>query len=218
MLTCTTKHLPRPLGYNSRIYLVSYESLLHDQTLAATSWLQLRYIPLLCTTKHLPRPYDHNTSIRCSPAQQNTCRDRMVTTPVSTKTPVTPGGVSTALQRSCLIFQSTVRTQENHDIFREKLSVTTSLQRPRHCHGLLMAFHHVPTVFIVEILCAHTVLSLCVHGAHSACAALSWRCHCAVLKTQLHLQERRAVSVQTPRTTTAFAQRPLCAPTELLLR
>ena len=33
-----------------------------------------------------------------------------------------------------------------------------------------------------------------------------------------HLQERRAVSVQTPRTTTAFAQRPLCAPTELLLR
>ena len=28
------------------------------------------------------------------------------------KTPVTPGGVSTALPRSCLIFQSTVRTQE----------------------------------------------------------------------------------------------------------
>ena len=47
------------------------------------------------------------------------------------KTPVTPGGVSTALPRSCLIFQSTVRTQENHDIFREKLSVTASLQRPR---------------------------------------------------------------------------------------
>ena len=107
------------LGHNSGIYLVSYESPLHDQTLAATSWLQLRYIPLLCTTKHLPRPYDHNTSIRCSPAQQNTCRDRMVTTPVSTKTPVTPGSVSTALPRRCLIFQSTVRTQENHDIFRE---------------------------------------------------------------------------------------------------
>ena len=46
--------------------------------------------------------------------------------------------------------------------------------------------------------------------AHSACAALSRRCR--------HFQERRAVSVQTPRTTTAFAQRPLCAPTELLLR
>ena len=35
---------------------------------------------------------------------------------------------------------------------------------------------------------------------------------------QWHLQEGRAVSVQTPRTTTAFAQQPLCAPTELLLR
>ena len=50
--------------------------------------------------------------------------------------PVTPGGVSTALPRSCLIFQSAVRTQENHDIFREKLSVTASLQ-PRSSHGVL---------------------------------------------------------------------------------
>ena len=131
------------------------------------------------------------------------------------KTPVTP-----ALPLSCLIFQSTVRTQENHDIFREKLSVKVSLQRPRRCHGALMVFYGVPTVFMVEILCALTVLSLHVHGAHSACAALSRRCHCAnaVLKTQRHLQERCAVSVQTPWTTMGFAQRPLCALTELLLR
>ena len=93
-------------------------------------------------------------------------------------TPVTPGRVSTALPRSCLIFQSTVRAQENHDIFREKLSVRASLQRPRRCHGALMAFYHVPTVFMVEILCTLTVLLLRVHGAHSACAALSRRCHC----------------------------------------
>ena len=95
------------------------------------------------------------------------------------KTPVTPGGVSTALPRSCLIFQSTVRKKENHDIFREKWSVMASLQRPRRCHGAFMAFYRVPTVFMVEFLCALTVLSLRVHGAHSACAALSRRCHCA---------------------------------------
>ena len=91
---------------------------------------------------------------------------------------LSPGGVSTALQHRCLIFQITMRTQENHDIFREKLSVTASLQRPRRCHGGLMAFYGVPTVFMVEILCTLTVLSLRVHGAHSACATLSWRCHC----------------------------------------
>ena len=203
ILLCTTKHLPRPLGYDSGIYQVSYDSPLHDQTLAETLWSQHRHTMLPCTTKHLPRPYGHNSGI------YYIC-----------KTPVTPGGVSTALPRSCLIFQSTVRTQENHDIFRQKVSVTTSLQWPRHCHGALMAFYHVPTVFMVEILCALTVLSLRVHGAHSACAALSRRCHCAdaVLKTQWHLKERRAVSVQTPRTTTAYAQRSLCAPTELLFR
>ena len=33
-----------------------------------------------------------------------------------------------------------------------------------------MAFYRVPTVFMVDILCALTVLSLRVHGAHSACA------------------------------------------------
>ena len=98
-----------------------------------------------------------------------------------TKTHINPGGVSTALPRSCLIFQSTLRTQENHDIFREKLSVTSSLQRPRRWHGALMTFYRVPTVFMVEILCTLTVLSLRVH---SACAALSLRYHITMLKTQ----------------------------------
>ena len=113
-----------------------------------------------------------------------------------------------------------MRTQENHYIFRETLSVTASLQRPRRCYGARVAFHCVPTEFLVAILCALMVLSLRVHGAHSVCVALSRRCHCAdgVLKTQRHLKERHAVSMQTPRTTTAFAQRPLCAPMELLLR
>ena len=99
---------------------------------------------------------------------------------------VTPGGVSIALPRSCLIFQSTVRTQENHDIFREKLSVTASSQHLRRCYGARMALHCVPTEFLVAILCAHTVLLLRVCGAHSVCAALSRHCHCAdgVLKTQ----------------------------------
>ena len=69
ILLCTTKHLRRPLGYNSGIYLVSYESLLHDQTLAATSWLQLRYLP---------------SELRFSSARPNTCGDLLVTTPVST--------------------------------------------------------------------------------------------------------------------------------------
>ena len=92
----------------------------------------------------------------------------------------------TALPRSCLIFQSTMRTQENNDIFRKKLSVLASLQPPRRCHGALMAFYRIPTLFMMEILCALAVLSLRVHDAHSACAALSQCCHFAdaVLKMQ----------------------------------
>ena len=120
------------------------------------------------------------------------------------------------MPRSCLIFQSTVRTQESHDTFREKLSVTASLQRPRRCHRALMAFYRIPTVFIVEILCALTVLSLRVHGAQSACATLSLRCHC--VEDAVTIRRTRCSLRAAPRTTTAFAQRPLCAPTELLLR
>ena len=136
---------------------------------------------------------------------------------IITKTPVTPGGVSTALPRSCLIFQSTVRTQENHDIFREKLSVTASLQRPRRCHGALMASYCVPTVFMVEILCALTVLSLRVHGAHSACAALS-----TALPLCWGRSDISKNAVQSPCKRHGRPRRlhndPLCAPTELLLR
>ena len=62
-----------------------------------------------------------------------------------------------------------------------------------------------------------SALSRCFHCASTAHAP---RFHgvATALRTQWHLQERRAVSVQTPRTTTAFAQRPLCARAELLSR
>ena len=49
--------------------------------------------------------------------------------------------------------------QENHDIFCEKLSVKASLQGPRRYKGARMAFHCVPTEFLVAILCALMVLS-----------------------------------------------------------
>ena len=54
--------------------------------------------------------------------------------------------------------------------------------------------------------------SLCFHGAHNACTALSWRSHCAddVLKT--HLKDCHSMSVQTPWTTTAFDQGPCARP------
>ena len=61
-----------------------------------------------------------------------------------------------------------MRTQENRDIFREKVSVTASLQRPRRCYGALMACYRVPTLFMVEILCVLTVRSMRAHGAHIA--------------------------------------------------
>ena len=41
-----------------------------------------------------------------------------------------------------------------------------------------MAFYRVPTMFMVEILCTLTVLSLRIQGTHSAYAALLRRCHC----------------------------------------
>ena len=86
-------------------------------------------------------------------------------------------------------FPGTVRTQENQYIFREKLSVTASLQRPRHCHGALMAFYRVPTVFMVEILCALTVL---FHCASTSLTAHVPRFHsvATALRMQWHLQER----------------------------
>ena len=119
-------------------------------------------------------------------------------------------------QMQVTLFQSTVRTQENHDIFREKLSVTAFLQRPRRCHGALMAFYRA---FLRCSCWRFSALSRCFHCASTTLTAHAPRFHDIVtaLRTQWHLQEGRAVSVQTPRTTTAFAQQPLCAPTELLL-
>ena len=117
------------------------------------------------------------------------------------------------LPRSCLIFQSTVRMQENHDIFREKLSATASLQRPRRCQGALMAFYRVPTVFMVEIFCDYTACPRRLQRMRRAFTALPlrWR-----------LVEDVVTSPRTPcslsANTTAFAQRPLCAPKEFLLR
>ena len=107
--------------------------------------------------------------------------------------------------------------------FVKKWPATASLQRPRRCYGTRMAFYCVHTAFLLAILCALTTLSLLIHGAHNAFTALPRRSHCAdgVLKMQRHPKERRTISVQTPQTTTAFAQRPLCAPAEpaeLLLR
>ena len=115
-----------------------------------------------------------------------------------------------------------MRSQENfffvkgacHGVFTE------SLQRPWRCYGVRMAFYRVPTEFLLTIFCALTTLSLRFQSAHNSCTALSRRSHCAdgVLETQWHLEERCTISVQTPGTTTAFAQRSLCAPAELLLR
>ena len=39
---------------------------------------------------------------------------------VKFKAPVTPSRVSNAMARSCLVFRSAMRSQENPDIFREK--------------------------------------------------------------------------------------------------
>ena len=65
-----------------------------------------------------------------------------------------------------------------------------------------------------------SALYRCFHCASTALTAHALHFHsvATALRKQWHLQERRAVSMQTPRTTTAFSQWPLCAPTELLLR
>ena len=97
------------------------------------------------------------------------------------------------------------------DIFCEKGPVTASLQRPWHSYGARMAFYHVPR---------SSCWWFSALSRRSLCTALSWHSLCAdgVLKTQLLLTECCTISVQTPRTTTVFAQRPLCTPGELLLR
>ena len=93
--------------------------------------------------------------------------------------PVTPSRVSTALARSCLIFRSALRSQENPDIFREKgLS-----RRPDRNQGVATEFAWRSVAFLWSScwrVCALTTLSLRFHGAHNACTALSRRSHCAV--------------------------------------
>ena len=75
-----------------------------------------------------------------------------------------------ALVRSCVVFQSAMRPQENRAIFR------------------------------LAILCALITLSLCFYGSHNAYTAHG------MSKTQWQLKERLTMSVQTPRTITAFVQ------------
>ena len=120
------------------------------------------------------------------------------------------------MPQSCLIFQSTVRTQEIHDIFREKCL----LRRPYSDQGVATELSWRSIAFLRCSWWRFSALSRCFHCASTALTAHAPRFHgvATALRTQWHLQERRAVSVQKPRTTTAFAQRPLCAPTELLLR
>ena len=92
-------------------------------------------------------------------------------------TPVTPSGVSTALARSSLIFRNAVRSQEIPDVFLEKAPVTASSQRPKRCYGALVAFHRVPTEFLLAILCALTTLSRRSHCMHCAVTAFALRFH-----------------------------------------
>ena len=118
------------------------------------------------------------------------------------KTPVTPGGVSTVLPRSCLIFQSTVRTQEHRDILVKVVCygvLTATNALPRSSHDLLSRSYGVHG--------GDSVCSRCFHCASTALTSHAPRFHgvATALRTQWHLQERRAVSVQTPRTTTAYA-------------
>ena len=98
--------------------------------------------------------------------------------------PVTPSRVSTALARSCLNFQSAVRSSyfswkgAYHGVLR------ASLQRQWRCYRARMSFCRVPTE--LSIICALTTLSLRFHSARNACTAISRCPHCAdgVLKMQ----------------------------------
>ena len=88
------------------------------------------------------------------------------------------------------------------------------------CHGVLTATKALPRSshgVLSRSYSVHGRDSLRSHGAFTACPQRMRRAFTA-LRTQWHLQEHLAVSMQRQRTATAFAQRPLCAPTELLLR
>ena len=72
-----------------------------------------------------------------------------------------------------------MRSQEIPDVFLEKAPATASSQRPRRCYGALVVSYHVPTEFLLAILCALTTRSLRFHGAHTVCTVLSRCSHCA---------------------------------------
>ena len=130
---------------------------------------------------------------------------------------------TTALAQG-FIFQSAVRLQKKKTWYFSwkwaSYGVFTASQRLWRWYGARMAFYRVPTLrsscwrfsaLSRRFHCAFTALTVqCVHCAFT--------CADGVLKTQWHLKERRTISVQTQKTTAAFAQRPLCAPAELLLR
>ena len=127
----------------------------------------------------------------------------------------TPNYVSTALSRSCLIFQCTVRLQENPDIFVRKNSLS---QRPNTTNALLWSLHGVPLqsygipVVIIYALntfsgffTSPTMHELCFHGVGTQ------------LTVYLGQNDHKhcTISMQTPWTTTGFEDLPLCSPAEI---
>ena len=89
-----------------------------------------------------------------------------------------------------------MRLQEIRNVFLEKASTTASSQRPRRCHGALVASYRVPTEFLLAIVCALTTRSLRFHGAHIACTVLSRRLHCAFTAFALRLWHGISKSMQ----------------------
>ena len=108
-----------------------------------------------------------------------------------------------------------MRSQENPVFFHEKGSVTASLQWPWGCYGARMGFYHPPTEFFLAFSLhshgANNVFTMPAQCAFTACALRWW-----------HVEDISKNNVQSPckrqRWQQQFAQPPLCAPTEFLLR
>ena len=66
-----------------------------------------------------------------------------------------------------------MRSQEIPDVILEKAPATASSKQPRRCYGALVASNHVPTEFLLAILCALTTRSLRSHGMHCAVTAFA---------------------------------------------
>ena len=89
-----------------------------------------------------------------------------------------------------------MRAQEISDVFLAKAPVTASSQRPRRCYGALVTFYHVPTEFLLAILCtltAHTLCALRFHGVHTA---LSRRLHCSDCVTSKNVCKYQELQIQ----------------------